>query len=276
MCTSGTFPSVARKARVSASREAAPFVYEIVIDRANAPGNEPVEGNQAAAIAIPLPLAGQFFMLRSCPSGVLLGRPISVYYADETVISFLVLNKGKGSAELCALREGDTVDIIGPIGNRFATPDELVREGKLKSNARVALIGGGIGVAPVIGFALELPEHSFDFFGSFRTQSYGIDRIEKHAKRVIVTTEDGSSGTKGMLPAVFDASQYDVVYACGPTPMLRYVQSACSSGPLALLSLEQHMACGAGACLGCTVRTLSGNRRCCVDGPIFNAAEVLL
>ena len=96
---------------------------------------------------------------------------------------------------------------------------------------------------------------------------------------MIVTTEDGSCGDRGMLPDVFNPESFDLVYACGPTPMLKYLQSVCAESlrnPLLYVSLEKHMACGAGACLGCTVQTIHGNKRCCVDGPVFNAAEVLL
>jgi len=220
-------------------------------------------------------------MLRSRPSAVLLGRPISVYRSDEGSITFLVLKKGKGTAELCGLRPGDLVDLIGPVGNCFEPPAAFATEGL--PSPKAAIIGGGIGIAPVAGFALSLPARSFDFFASFRSTPYGLEGLESHAAHLFVTTEDGSAGVKGMLPAVFDPSAYDLVYACGPTPMLRYVQDVCLSGrtghafgPVAFLSLEQHMACGAGACLGCTVRTVRGNRRCCVDGPVFNAAEVIL
>ena len=248
------------------------MVFELAMERlVSAAGSIP-------ETRVSLPLPGQFFMLRAKPSSVFLGRPISVYFSDDKTITFLVLKKGKGTAELCSLREGDAVDIIGPIGNCFAPPDELVSSLALRAEPRVAVIGGGIGVAPVIGFALALKERSFDFYASFRSSPYGIDRVAKRAERVIVTTEDGSAGIKGMLPAVFNPSAYDLVYACGPTAMLSYVQRACaqSGSALVFLSLEQRMACGAGACLGCTVRTINGNRRCCVDGPVFDASEVIL
>ena len=251
-------------------------------------------------------------MLRSRPSGVLLGRPISVYRFDDESITFLILKKGRGSAELCGLRAGDSLDLVGPIGNRFVPPAELLESGKIpgslsassggdtptssasSADIRVAVVGGGIGVAPVAGFALSsLDPQAFDFYASFRSTPYGLDGIEARARRLVVTTEDGSAGVRGMLPAVFDASQYDLVYACGPTPMLRYVKEACAiaakvrlaagsassanlHAPLAFVSLEEHMACGAGACLGCTVRTTEGNKRCCVDGPVFDTSEVIL
>lgn len=289
MCTSladETYPRVALTSRVLSVRSIAPGVSELSVSRASASGGVPVS------------VPGQFFMLRARPSAVLLGRPISVYLEDTESIRFLVLSKGTGSAELCALRSGDSVDLIGPIGNRFLRPDELaVPAGSVSGSpvpdTRIALIGGGIGVAPVAGFARSLaqagygrapatPEGGFDFYASFRSAPYGLEGLDALAGQIIITTEDGSAGVKGMLPAVFDPGKYDYIYACGPTPMLRYIQTACAeassadTGPRAFLSLEEHMACGAGACLGCTVRTVKGNRRCCVDGPVFDAAEVIL
>lgn len=268
MCDHDPFPRVARAVTVRSSREIAPAVFELVVDAAAVP----------ASPAIPRPASGQFFMLRARPSAVFLGRPISVYFANNASVTFLILKKGAGSAELCALRAGDSLDLVGPIGNRFVPPSELLdAHTGARTSPRVAIIGGGIGVAPVAGFALGLPEKSFDFYASFRSSPYGLDGIESRAARLVVTTEDGSAGVKGMLPAVFDAAKYDLAYACGPTPMLRYVKEACdAAGTRAFLSLEEHMACGAGACLGCTVRTVRGNRRCCVDGPVFEASEVLL
>ena len=301
MCAEDAFPSVSCVVQVISNREIAPAVFELVVDR-NVFALSGGVSEQACAV-VPAPAGGQFFMLRARPSGVLLGRPISVYLSDEKSITFLILKKGQGTAELCGLRTGDSLDLVGPVGNNFLSPDSLVRGGFLPQTAvsineakdsvegfdfaghrlRVAVIGGGIGIAPVAGFSLSLPEKSFDFFASFRFSPYGLELVEPRARKLFVTTEDGSSGVKGMLPEVFDSAKYDLVYACGPTPMLRYVKETCSasasarvSSPLTFLSLEEHMACGAGACLGCTVRTVNGNRRCCVDGPVFNAAEVRL
>jgi len=278
-CNRDSFPKAACAVRVRGCREIAPAIFELVV------GREPLTGAVSALPAspslVPAPLPGQFFMLRSRPSGVLLGRPISVYRADAQTITFLILKKGRGTAELCELKSGDSLDLVGPIGNHFTLPDAVETESVVVARSRgplrVAIVGGGIGVAPVAGFALGLAPRSFDFYASFRSAPYALDGLEAHARRLVVTTEDGSAGVKGMLPAVFDAAAYDLVYACGPTPMLSYVQLACASADTAaFLSLEQRMACGSGACLGCSVRTRSGNRRCCVDGPIFEGAEVIL
>ncbi len=225
-----------------------------------------------------VPRPGQFFMLRSRPSSVLLCRPVSVYRvhvsdagSPQAQTEFLILKKGTGTAELCALKEGSEVDIIGPLGNTFPAPASVCR------NKKAALVGGGIGIAPVAGFAHTLPPGSYDLYACFRSGSYGLDGI--HPRTLTVTTDDGSCGTKGMLPAVFggrEASACGCVYACGPEPMLKYVRDICLRENVpCYLSLVRRMACGLGACLGCTVETVHGNRRCCADGPVFSGKEVL-
>jgi len=282
MCS--PYPKVSCPARVLSIQDIAPNVYSLVLDRCITDKN----GDRGSSV-IPDPCPGQFFMLRARPSGVFLGRPISVYRYNDDTITFLILKKGRGTAELCNVSVGQYVDVIGPIGNTFPLPDssevqdffstDTVKAEKKGNELSIAVLGGGIGVAPVAGFSLSLPSGSFDFYASFRSGSYGLDEIESRARKLLITTEDGSVGVKGMLPEVFSPDTYDLIYACGPLPMLKYVQRVCEQSPrnpLVFISLEKHMACGAGACLGCTIQTKHGNKRCCVDGPVFNAAEVVL
>ena len=220
---------------------------------------------------VPSPVAGQFYLLRAEKSGVLLGRPISVYAAEESAdgvtLEFLILKKGTGTAELCSLRVDDGIELIGPLGNCFPAP---------KKDDRVCIVGGGIGVAPVAGFATTLSEKSYDFYASFKSGSYGLEHIAPAT--LTVTTDDGSVGVHGMLPAALTADtlrakDYTVMYACGPTPMLAYLQKICKeAGIRSYLSMENRMACGVGACLGCTISTSEGNKRCCKDGPVFDGA----
>lgn len=215
------------------------------------------------------PRSGQFYMLKSKKSGQFLGRPISVYHCvlenDVLSLEFLILKKGKGTEELCALSAHDEVEILGPVGTFW--PD-------VPNGARIALVGGGVGIAPIAGFAATLPECSYDFYAAFKSGSYGLEYVR--ARNCVITTDDGSVGIKGMITAAFSAETvgaYDVVYACGPTPMLAYIQSICrEAGVACFLSLEQRMACGLGACLGCTITTSEGNKRVCKDGPVFNGA----
>ncbi|MBQ7158225.1 MAG: dihydroorotate dehydrogenase [Treponema sp.] len=217
------------------------------------------------------PVAGQFYLLRSKKSGVLLGRPISVYAAevvnDSLQLEFLILKKGAGTEELCTLRIDDGIEIIGPLGNCFPIP---------KADDKVCIVGGGIGVAPVAGFANTLQDETYDFYASFKSGSYGLEHVA--AKNLTITTDDGSVGVHGMLPAALTAetlkkNHYSVLYACGPTPMLAYLQKICKeAGVQSYLSMENRMACGVGACLGCTISTSEGNKRCCKDGPVFDGA----
>lgn len=214
------------------------------------------------------PMAGQFYLLRSVKSGVLLGRPISVFMSSKGAgaftLDFLILKKGTGTRELCGLRQGDQIELTGPLGNCFEKPS---------ATDKVCIAGGGIGVAPVAGFASTLPEKSYDFYACFKSGSYGLEYIKP--ERLEITTDDGSVGTKGMVTAVLTAESlkkdgYTVLYACGPTPMLAYLQKIClEAGVKCYLSMENRMACGVGACLGCTIKTKEGNKRCCKDGPVF-------
>ncbi len=252
--------------KVSSLASAAKGIFHLVL-----------EVSDGTSLAGCLAKPGQFYMLKAVPSEVLLSRPISVYKVEPGAaaassttakIHFLIMEKGQGTKELCALRPGDTVSVIGALGNTFPEP-----------NGFSAIIGGGIGVAPVAGFASTLPEKTYDFYACFRSGTYGLEELSP--KSLEITTDDGSVGKKGILPDVFTAETikahgYKTVYACGPEPMLAYVQKVCGeSGVKCYLSMEAHMACGVGACLGCTITTTEGNRRCCKDGPVF-PGEILI
>ncbi len=216
-----------------------------------------------------LPMPGQFYMLHATKSDVLLGRPISVFHSeqkkDHVEITFLILQKGEGTKELCRLQKDDEISILGPLGNVFPKPE----------SGKALIIGGGIGVAPVAGFAESLKDKTYDFYASFKSGKYALENIKP--KKLVITTDDGSEGIHGMLPAALTvetikAGNYSVVYACGPTPMLAYVKkTAEEAGVLCYLSMEARMACGMGVCLGCTIDTTEGNKRCCKDGPVFDS-----
>ncbi len=246
--------------------------------------------------AIPKP--GQFFMLRPVRSSVFLGRPISVAGADANsgadanpgadadlgadanpgadadgggcALRFIIAERGRGTAELIALRAGDEVELSGPLGNTW--PEEASAQSAHRKP--IALVGGGIGIAPLLFFATTLPAGSYDFYAGFRSKSYGLEGLE--ARTTVVATEDGCEGCTGRIPDFIEGADYSAVYACGPEAMLRAVVQVCeSAGTPCWLSLERRMACGVGACLGCTVATKAGNRRCCVDGPVFSSQEVI-
>ena len=245
---------------------------------------EPVWGDHANKKQ--LPLAGQFYMLQAERTNTLLGRPISVYHVDNSnpdkpCIEFLILLKGKGTQELCSLMAQDKVKIIGPLGNSFEGPFDRLRDPDAvvelveTTSHKVCIIGGGIGVAPVAGFAETLSPQSYDFFASFKSGSYGLEHIKPN--KLTITTDDGSVGVHGMLPAALTeetlrAGDYSAVYACGPTPMLAYIKKVSEACNIpCYLSMEAHMACGIGVCLGCTIHTSEGKKRCCKEGPVFDS-----
>ena len=219
-----------------------------------------------------MPLPGQFFMLRSVKSQQLLARPISVFHAEENShgveVTFLILLKGKGTKELCTLEADDKVQILGPLGNIFPRPAKTTSQ-------KVLICGGGIGVAPVAGFAESLPAGSYDFIASFKSGSYGLENIKP--ANLTVTTDDGSVGIHGMITAAINAEKikaagYKAVYACGPAPMLNYIKTISEeAGVQCWISMEARMACGVGVCLGCVIPTTQGNLRCCKDGPVFDS-----
>jgi NAD(P)H-flavin reductase len=226
----------------------------------------------------PPPKAGQFFLIRPERTGCFLSRPVSV--AGKEPVSFMIALRGKGVGELAGLRSGDKIEIIGPLGNAW-TDFLPPREG----GGKTALIGGGIGIAPLIALSEELPEDSFDFYAGFRTMSGSPEDNEyerllgpalSHAREIIIATEDGGRGNKGFIPAFLDPGKYRAICACGPEPMLKAMAAKCkAAGVPCFISMEKRMACGVGACLGCTVKTTGGNKRCCADGPIFPAEEVI-
>lgn len=231
------------------------------------------------------PKPGQFYLIRSKKTTTNYNRPISVYHCTEErtkngkkalSVQFMILEKGRGTKELCHMYPGESISVIGPLGTPWNIDEALniisKNEGK---SPKIAIIGGGIGVAPVANLASALPEGSYDFYACFKSGSYGLDNVKP--ADLFVTTDDGSVGIKGMLPVAFskDAVQksgYELIYACGPTPALAYVKKISEElGIKCWISMEHRMLCGLGACLGCTIETSEGLKRCCKDGPVFDA-----
>lgn len=253
------------------------------------------------------PAPGQFFMLRPARGSRLLGRPISVYRWEygsclscgDGRLSFIIAERGSGSAELGQLRQGEPLDLTGPLGNAWPsaatqrTPGAATTTAGAESRhpgpgagsdgtpggngnrAALALVGGGVGLAPLAFLASGLVAESYDFYAGFREAPYGLDGLAP--RRLTVASEGGRAEHTGRIPEFFVPGSYDAVYACGPTAMMKAIAASCAEAGIPChLSLEGRMACGVGACLGCTVRTVAGNRRCCADGPIFAAEELLL
>ncbi|WP_145411023.1 dihydroorotate dehydrogenase electron transfer subunit [Paenibacillus xylanexedens] len=198
---------------------------------------------------------GQFYMLRSGMSYPLLPRPISIYDIGEHDISFLYRVVGEGTQQLSKLLPGQEILLEGPFGNGFPQV-----EGSL------SLIGGGMGTAPLLLAAKHYP-HAHVYLG-FAEQSFGVEAFQAVAASVQVKVG-------GSIVELVNPAHYKYMFSCGPTPMLQALalQTVGTSSRL-YISTERHMACGIGACLGCTIRTRTGNRRVCKEGPVFPVEEV--
>ena len=222
--------------------------------------------------------AGQFVGVYPKDKSTLLPRPISICEVNEERAALRLVYRitGKGTKEFAAYQAGEKVELLGVLGNGF--PLEAA-EGK-----QAILLGGGIGVPPILQLAKELPGEKQVVLGYRDSQLFLKEDMERYAK-VSVATEDGSAGVKGnVLDAVREIAcgTDTILYACGPMPMLRTVkQFSRETGIKAFLSLEERMACGVGACLGCVVKTREvdhhshvHNARICTEGPVFDAEDV--
>ena len=219
--------------------------------------------------------AGQFLHV-ACGHSRLLRRPISVacVLADEpeNTAALIFEVKGEGTRWLANRKVGDQVDVLGPLGNGFS-----VEEG-----GRYLLVGGGIGTPPLLGYAEAFRENAVAVLG-FRSADRVIleDRYREACKEVYLCTDDGSAGRHGFVDAqVRDILEKDknftAILACGPRPMLKSVAKAAAEyGVPCQVSMEERMACGVGACLGCAIQMADGAmRHVCKDGPVFDAREV--
>lgn len=220
---------------------------------------------------------GQFVGVYPKDKSTLLPRPISICEVNEakTALRLVYRVAGQGTAEFSSYKEGEEVEVLGVLGNGFP-----LEAGKGK---KVFLMGGGIGIPPILQLAKELDGDKCVLAGYRDNCLFLKEDLDKYAK-VYVATEDGSEGTKGnVMDAIAENGlEADAIFACGPMPMLRAIKKyAEEKGIPAYISLEEHMACGVGACLGCVVKTKEVNHhshvhnaRICTDGPVFEAREV--
>lgn len=209
---------------------------------------------------------GQFYMLKGWEaSDPFLPRPISIADLEDGKISFLYEVRGKGTHIVSKLKKGDSLSILGPLGNGF----------DLESGQKIALISGGVGIAPMLYLAKNL-KVPVDLYSGFRTKGYFIEEIKPYVDNIYISTEDGSEGHKGFIIDLFDPNKYDLVITCGPTPMMEAVMKICRGIVPVYVSMENRMACGIGACLGCTVETIRGMERVCKEGPVFKGEEVVV
>lgn len=239
-----------------------------------------IKAEEIASTAKP----GQFIEIRVVDAiEPLLRRPISIYNLEKEkgILEFIFQIKGKGTALLAERKVGEKLDIIGPLG--YGTFS-------IKEYKKVAIIGGGIGIFPLYELAKELKQETntkvYTYMG-FRTKD--LITLEEEFKNVsdklTITTDDGSYGIQGFsineLKKECEKEALDLIYACGPLPMLKAVQSYAKEKNIPCeISLEQKMACGIGVCLGCAVKTAKSPSdapqywHVCKAGPVFNANDV--
>lgn len=230
-----------------------------------------IQNNEMASNTKP----GQFLSLYCKDGSRLLPRPISVCEIDKNKGELRLVYRvvGSGTEEFSNMQVGDMIEVMGPLGNGFTL------EGK-----KAIIIGGGIGIPPMLELAKQLDCEKQIVLG-YRDDLFLNEEFKAYGK-VYISTEDGSVGTKGnVIDAIKENHlEADIIFACGPTPMLKGVKTyALENGIKSQLSLEEKMACGIGACLACVCKskekdhhTNVNNKRICKEGPVFYAEEVEL
>jgi len=253
-------------AKVLQNGQIAPDIYDLRI-------HQPEQAVQA--------VAGQFLGIYTGDAAMLLPRPLSICEidADKGVLRVIYRVVGDGTREIAKAVPGDTLRVLGPLGNGY--------EGILTANdaSKTLIVGGGLGVPPMLGLAARIrearPDGHIAVYLGFRDKSQVIleDDFKKYADKVIVCTDDGSYGAKGHAVGVLP-QEADIIYGCGPAPMLKALsQYATTHNIPCFVSVEEHMACCVGTCLACAVKVSENgnavNKRACHDGPVFNAKEVV-
>lgn len=216
---------------------------------------------------------GQFIDLYSADGSRLLPRPISICEIDKEAGTLRIVYRiaGAGTKEFSQLTSEHKIDILGPLGNGFDMRHE-----------KAILIGGGIGIPPMLQLAKELDCEKSIVLG-FRDEAFLVDEFKPYGT-VYMSSDSGTIGVQGtVLDAIREYGiKGDIIYACGPTPMLKAIKEyAHTMGIHAQISMEERMACGIGACLACVCKTKDidehsqvKNKRICKDGPVFDAEEV--
>lgn len=257
MCNDNLFGR--EKCKIIKHVEIVEGVYELVI-----------ESKDIAKTTIP----GQFVNLYCDSNSMLLPRPISICEVDADAgwVKLIYAVVGDGTKLISRMSVGQTIDVLGPLGNGYTLGNEQ----------EVLIVGGGVGTPPLVELAKRLPGKKHIYLG-FRTAPYLVEELSKYGT-VHVATDDGSVGYQGTVIELMNKenAQGACVYACGPKPMLKALQSwVMEKGIPAQLSLEERMGCGFGACVGCVCKIKVQNetgytyKKVCKDGPVFSASEVM-
>jgi len=229
---------------------------------------------------------GQFVQIKCSDSfDPLLRRPFSIHRLKAQGsrlkgIEILYEVVGKGTEILAGKKEGESIDVLGPLGSGFVLPTASSLQ------PRAIIIAGGIGSAPLVFLAEELAKKKIKAIVLIGAKTKGMILCEKDFKKitpeVYVSTDDGTYGCHGFVSKLFhnilktaESEFKTIVYACGPAGMLKCIADICRERNFECqVSMEEKMACGIGACLGCVVKTRAGNKLACKDGPVFNSNEL--
>jgi dihydroorotate dehydrogenase electron transfer subunit len=223
------------------------------------------------------PFPGQFYMIEvNRGNDPLLKRAFSLFRRTPEGFQLLYRIKGKGTSLLREMKREDTLEVLGPLGSRYPVPAE---------DHLPLVVAGGIGIASLFPFLLENPRKAVVFYGArSRDEILMLDELKGMSRELFISTDDGSSGTRGnvaeMLGKYLEGNKKhiksSVLYACGPHPMLKAVSKISALWCVtSYISMEEQMACGLGACLGCVVKTKSGYKRVCKEGPVFESDEIV-
>jgi dihydroorotate dehydrogenase electron transfer subunit len=213
---------------------------------------------------------GQFFMVRV--PGVFLPRPMSIYNVKGNSLGFLYKVVGNGTDILSKIRTGE-IQLLGPLGKGYNL--------KTYENLNYVLVAGGTGIASIYFLAVRLKKQGTLYYGVCSEKDLlCLDNLEKLGWKIVVSTEDGSKGYKGYITDFLSnelKKNTDVVFVCGPTPMLKKIlQIARRINVKGFVSLEEKMACGIGSCQGCAIKINGQIKMTCKDGPVFKIEDVEL
>ncbi len=213
---------------------------------------------------------GQFINIKL--DGFFLRRPISVSDWDDESLTIVYKTVGAGTEAMSAMKAGERLDILTPLGNGFDITDEGI-------GARPVLLGGGAGVPPMYGLCKQLCSRGVKpavilGWGS-ESECFYVEKFKALGADVYVTTADGSAGSKGFVTDALADTDYSYLFACGPEAMLKAIDDTANSDVDGQFSFEERMGCGFGACMGCSCETKYGSKRICKEGPVLKRGEII-
>lgn len=224
----------------------------------------------------PVPQCGQFINIKvNKQTDPLLRRPFSVFDYNGDILEVIMKIEGKATSMIRDANSLSSIDISGPFGKGFT----------IVKDARALLIGGGVGNAPLHYLSKILQQNDTETTFVYGSRSFEYTYCRSHFKQcsdsIIHMTDDGTEGEKGFVTKkaeeLLKSNKFDIAYICGPTPMMKACVEITKKYSLdSEISLENYFGCGIGICNGCTVKTIHGNKRACVDGPVFNSKEIIL